>query len=129
MRRIPPLLVLGLTLGPLLAACSMDRHRAPDLTVPPVYEAPPAQPHPTATARLGEGGAARTSQTAQPFPRGALQGSASRRHTEDLTSGSNNLIPVGGDTTSETLNFNVSWELDLFGRLATTRKVANADLA
>jgi outer membrane protein TolC len=39
------------------------------------------------------------------------------------------LFPIGGTTISETANLDVSWELDLFGRLATARKVANADLA
>jgi multidrug efflux system outer membrane protein len=83
----------------------------------------------TAASRLMEAKATRDSQTAQTFPTGALVGNASRKHTEDLKGNSNNLIPVGGDTTSETLNFNVSWELDLFGRLASARKVAKADFA
>src|SRR5512143_2818756 len=83
----------------------------------------------TAAARLMEAKATRESQTAQTFPTGALVGNASRKHTEDLQGNSNNLIPTGGDTTTETLNFNVSWELDLFGRLATARKIAKADFA
>src|SRR6185436_3721038 len=34
-----------------------------------------------------------------------------------------------GDSESETLNFNVSWEIDLFGRLRQARKIAAADFA
>jgi outer membrane protein TolC len=36
---------------------------------------------------------------------------------------------VGGGTETETLNFNVSWELDFFGRLEQARRVASADFA
>lgn len=83
----------------------------------------------TAAARLLEAQATRASQTAQTFPQTELQGNANHKNTQNLDAGSNNLIPVGGTTISETLNFNVSWEIDLFGRLAIARKVANADLA
>jgi multidrug efflux system outer membrane protein len=83
----------------------------------------------TAASRLMEARATRDSQTAQTLPTGGLNGNVNRKHTQDIGGTSNSLIPVGGDTTSETLNFNVSWEIDLFGRLATARKTANADLA
>ena len=83
----------------------------------------------TATARLMEARATRTSQIAQTLPQTEATGNANSKQVHDLDGGSNNLIPVGGKTISETLNFNVSWEIDLFGRLAEARKVANADLA
>jgi outer membrane protein TolC len=83
----------------------------------------------TATARLMEARATRTEAHAATLPQGQLQGNTNRRQVEDLSSGNNSLIPVGGNTDSETLNFNVSWEIDLFGRLATARKIANSDYA
>lgn len=83
----------------------------------------------TATARLLEARSTRTSQIAQTLPQTEAQGNANSKQVYDLDGGSNNLIPVGGKTISESLNFNVSWEIDLFGRLAEARKVANADLA
>ena len=89
-------------------------------------EAPDAR---TAAARVLEAKATRDSQTAQTLPTGDIAGNISRQHAVNIGGASNSLFPVGGNTDSETLNFNVSWELDLFGRLATARKVANADLA
>ena len=63
------------------------------------------------------------------LPTGDPQGNASRSHAYNIGSASNSLFPVGGTTDTETLNFNVSWEIDLFGRLAQERRAANADLA
>ncbi|HWA60935.1 MAG TPA: TolC family protein, partial [Caulobacteraceae bacterium] len=83
----------------------------------------------TATQRLLEARATRDSLVAQTLPSGPLSGNVKRTHTQNLDGASSSLIPVGGDTTNETLNFNVSWELDFFGRLAQARKVANGDLA
>jgi NodT family efflux transporter outer membrane factor (OMF) lipoprotein len=83
----------------------------------------------TATARLMEAKGARDSIIAQTVPTGALTGNANKKHTENIGDSSNNLIPVGGDSESETLNFNVSWEIDLFGRLRQARKIAAADFA
>ncbi|MEO8925754.1 MAG: TolC family protein, partial [Caulobacteraceae bacterium] len=83
----------------------------------------------TAAARVLEAKATRDSQTAQTLPTGKLDGNISRQHAYNLGGSSTQLFPIGGTTDSQTLNFNVSWELDLFGRLATARKIANADLA
>ncbi|HEY5105673.1 MAG TPA: TolC family protein [Caulobacteraceae bacterium] len=83
----------------------------------------------TAAARVLEAKATRDSQTAQTLPTGDIAGKVSRENATNLGGASNQLFPVGGTTDSQTLNFNVSWELDLFGRLAVARKVANADLA
>jgi len=83
----------------------------------------------TASARLLEAKATRDSLTAQTLPTGNLSGNANERSSTSIGGTSNSLFPVGGRTESETLNFDVSWELDLFGRLAQARKVANADLA
>jgi multidrug efflux system outer membrane protein len=83
----------------------------------------------TAAARVLEARATRDSLVAQTLPTGNLSGNANRRQTNNLLGGSNSLIPVGGNSESETLNFNVSWELDFFGRLAEARNVANGDAA
>jgi len=76
-----------------------------------------------------EARATRNSQTAQTLPTGNIVGNASHQQAYNTGPAGNQLFPVGGVTETETANFNVSWELDLFGRLATARKVANADQA
>ena len=83
----------------------------------------------TAQARVLEARATRNSQTAQTLPTGNIAGNASHQRAYNIGGASDQLFPVGGTTISETANFNVSWELDLFGRLALARKVANADQA
>ncbi|MHB8528626.1 MAG: efflux transporter outer membrane subunit [Caulobacteraceae bacterium] len=83
----------------------------------------------TATARLLEAQAVRGSQTAQTLPTGSLAGKANRQQSYSIGGNNNSLFPIGGVTETETLNFNVSWELDFFGRLREARKVANADFA
>ena len=83
----------------------------------------------TAAARVMEAKATRDSQVAQTLPTGNIAGNASHQHAYNIGPPTNSLFPVGGVTDSETVNFNVSWELDLFGRLAQARKVAKADLA
>jgi NodT family efflux transporter outer membrane factor (OMF) lipoprotein len=82
----------------------------------------------TAAARILEARAAKASAIDQTLPQGQIQGNISRQTATNLASGSsNNLLPVGGVTTTRTLNFEPSWELDLFGRLATQRKIARAN--
>jgi NodT family efflux transporter outer membrane factor (OMF) lipoprotein len=83
----------------------------------------------TAYSRLVEAGAVRASAVAQTFPTGSVSGNASKEHEVNLGSGANSLFPVGGDFISQTASLSVSWELDLFGRLAQKRRIANANLA
>ncbi|MGI8841602.1 MAG: efflux transporter outer membrane subunit [Caulobacteraceae bacterium] len=83
----------------------------------------------TAAARVLEAKATRDSQTAQTLPTGDIAGNVSRQRSYNLGGKSDQLFPIGGTTDTESLNFDVSWELDLFGRLATARRVAGADLA
>ncbi len=83
----------------------------------------------TAAARVLEARATRNGQTAATLPSGSISGKASRQTSTNIGAASQSLIPVGGTTDSLTGNFNVSWEVDLFGRLAVARKVANADAA
>jgi NodT family efflux transporter outer membrane factor (OMF) lipoprotein len=83
----------------------------------------------TATSRILEARATRASQVAQTLPTGNVAGKLSHESATDLLGGSNNLLPVGGITDSRTLNFDVSWEIDLFGRLAEARRIAKANFA
>ena len=79
--------------------------------------------------RVLEARAVRNSQVAQTLPTGNVTGKATRQHSSNIGAPVASLFPVGGDTETETANFNVSWEIDLFGRLAQARKVAKASLA
>ena len=87
----------------------------------------------TATARVMEARATRDSLVAQTLPTGDLVGGRQRQaHPTPRTS--TERLELADPRrrrlrTSATLNFNVSWELDFFGRLAEARKVANGDLA
>jgi NodT family efflux transporter outer membrane factor (OMF) lipoprotein len=83
----------------------------------------------TAEARIVEAHATRSSEVAQTFPTGHIAGAVSDRREHNIGGGGNALFPIGGEFESETLNLQPSWEIDLFGRLATERKIAKADLA
>jgi len=83
----------------------------------------------TAGARLLEARATRQAQTAATFPSGSIAGNASRQKTYDIAPPPNDLNPTSGVTDTLSGTFNVSWELDLFGRLAVARRVATADAA
>ncbi len=85
----------------------------------------------TAAARLQEVRAQRNSAILSLFPQGDATGSARRTDTEQL-SGTEVNIPgfsTGGVSEAYSANFNVSWELDLFGRSLTAARGANADVA
>jgi multidrug efflux system outer membrane protein len=92
----------------------------------------------TARARLEEAFAIRSEALYGFNPQGALQGSATE--TSSHTIGKAPVINLGpplgnlsltnsGSSNQELLNFNVSWEIDLFGRREATRHKADADLA
>lgn len=84
----------------------------------------------TAASRILEARAAEGSQTAQTFPTGGIAGNLSRQSASNIGAGqSNDLFPIGGVTTTRSLTFSPSWELDLFGRLAEQRKIAKANFA
>lgn len=84
-----------------------------------------------AMARLEEARAIRSERVASLWPQGALTGSATQQHTEQSVSGSGGFAGFNtpGDLTTLQAQFNASWELDLFGRSRTGRRVANDDLA
>ncbi|MGA2951493.1 MAG: TolC family protein [Caulobacteraceae bacterium] len=82
----------------------------------------------TAAARILEARATAGSAVAETLPQGQIQGQISRQSASNLgASSSTDLFPIGGVTTVRQVNLNVSWELDLFGRLATQRKIARAN--
>jgi NodT family efflux transporter outer membrane factor (OMF) lipoprotein len=83
----------------------------------------------TAATRLMEARETRRAQVAATNPMGSITGNASHERAYELGGGGNNLTPVSGVTQQANGNFNVSWELDLFGRLATQRRIARADAA
>jgi NodT family efflux transporter outer membrane factor (OMF) lipoprotein len=92
----------------------------------------------TAASRLEQARAVRQGALAQYNPQGNLGASASRTNTEILDGAPTTSITAGGfdpstfveegERDSASANFNVSWELDLFGRRAAARRSAEADL-
>jgi multidrug efflux system outer membrane protein len=83
----------------------------------------------TASARILEARATRAAQTAQTLPSGSIAANASRQESYAIGVPRNDLNPTSGVTDTVSGNFNVSWELDLFGRLAVARRVAKATAA
>jgi NodT family efflux transporter outer membrane factor (OMF) lipoprotein len=91
----------------------------------------------TAAARLRETVATRSSSLTQFLPQGDATASATRTDTTQLkgpvlTLPGGAIIPgflTSGVTEAYAANFNVSWEVDLFGRLFAARRAANADVA
>jgi NodT family efflux transporter outer membrane factor (OMF) lipoprotein len=85
----------------------------------------------TAQAKLREARGVRSSGVAQLLPQGNLRGSKTETHSKQL-SGDNANIPgfsSSGVSTITQANFDVSWELDVFLRTLTARKILSSDLA
>jgi outer membrane protein, multidrug efflux system len=92
----------------------------------------------SAYARLAEARATRAGALASYGPQGALQGSATDTYTSVIQGPAPIIIspsfpPISftnaGSTQDYGVNFNVSWEIDVFGRERAARGKANADLA
>jgi multidrug efflux system outer membrane protein len=85
----------------------------------------------SAAARLAEVRAARSSALLSFLPQGDLDASARRTQTEQLSGTPINIPGFSNTGRSEaySANFNVSWEIDLFGRIFAARRAANADVA
>lgn len=86
----------------------------------------------TAAARLREASATRASALSRFLPQGNPGYSFSRANTKGGLNLPGLNIPgltSGGVTDSYSLNFNVSWEVDVFGRLFAAKHVADADVA
>ncbi|HEY8618184.1 TolC family protein [Phenylobacterium sp.] len=85
----------------------------------------------TAAARLQEVRAQRNSAIFSLLPQGDATGSGRRTDTNQI-SGTDITFPgfsTGGVSEAYSANFNVSWELDLFGRSFAAARGANADVA
>ena len=83
----------------------------------------------TQIARLREAAATRTSDVLRTLPTGDLSGNASRKTTHQIGGDTSTLVPIGGVNVDESIDFNVSWELDFFGVLRDERRAARADYA
>ena len=127
--------------GAAMADASLDRWwslygdpQLESLVEQALVHAPDAR---SALARLHEAKAIRTEATDAFNPQGAVQGTATRTDTTALKGGSFQIAPGtppisvvnAGFANAYNANFNVSWELDLFGRRFVTAHKANADLA
>jgi NodT family efflux transporter outer membrane factor (OMF) lipoprotein len=85
----------------------------------------------SAAARLREVRATATGTLLQYLPQGDATGSAKRTHTTQL-SGTVFEFPgfsTSGTSESAAANLNVSWELDLFGRIFAANRAARGDVA
>jgi NodT family efflux transporter outer membrane factor (OMF) lipoprotein len=85
----------------------------------------------SAAARLQEARASALSSLTVFLPQGDLRGATSQTHTNQL---SGTVINFPGFSTSGTsqqssLNLNVSWEVDLFGRIFGAARAARGDIA
>jgi NodT family efflux transporter outer membrane factor (OMF) lipoprotein len=86
----------------------------------------------TALAQLEEARAVRRGQRAQTYiPAGNVAGNAARRHTEQ-TDGTVINIPGfsnNGEADTYSLSFDLSWELDLWGRRSAANRTTEGDYA
>lgn len=85
----------------------------------------------TAAARLQEARATASQALTALLPKGSLEGRGAKTHTEQLSGTVINIpgFSTSGDSESYSADFNVSWELDLFGRLRAGRRAARGDVA
>lgn len=85
----------------------------------------------TAAARMDEVRAQRASAILQYLPTGDARGTASRTRTDQLSGAEINIpgFSTSGTSESYNANFNVSWEIDLFGRSLAATRAANAEVA
>ncbi len=147
-----------LTALPLLAACASTAPvRTPDVSVPSAYEAQVAQsaapldqwwkayndpqlqalidqalttaPNARlALARLEEARATRLANIRGAFPTGDLSTNITRRGSNQI-SGPQSAFQANGISTTESVNFDVSWEADIWGKTRTGRKGIDDDFA
>lgn len=85
----------------------------------------------TAAARLREARATRAGAFNVFLPQGNLVGSTTRSESEVLEGTEINIpgFSSSGESQRDALNFDVSWEIDLFGRIFAARRAANAEMA
>ncbi len=84
-----------------------------------------------AAARLKEARALAGSAMTRFLPQGDLAGSTRETHTDQLSGAVVNIpgFSNSGTSNSAAVNFNVSWELDLFGRIFAVGRAARGDKA
>jgi NodT family efflux transporter outer membrane factor (OMF) lipoprotein len=85
----------------------------------------------TAAQRVREANAVRASALFRFLPQGDLTGSTRETHSTQLDGTAINIpgYSNSGVSTNSQANFNVSWEVDLFGRIFAAARAANADVA
>lgn len=85
----------------------------------------------SAAARLSEARANNAEAFIHYLPQGDVTGSTRRTDTHQLAGTVFNVpgFSSSGVSKTEAVNFNVSWEADIFGRIFATAKAANGDLA
>lgn len=85
----------------------------------------------TAAARLQEARASANSGWLQFLPQGDAKGSSQRTHTTQLGGDAVNTpgFSTSGTSQADSANLNVSWEIDLFGRLLAVNRSMRGDLA
>jgi NodT family efflux transporter outer membrane factor (OMF) lipoprotein len=85
----------------------------------------------TAAARLKEARANRLEGLEKYLPQGDITGTTRETDTRQLAGTVFNFpgFSTSGVTRLDSVNFNVSWEADVFGRFFATRKAVNGDLA
>jgi multidrug efflux system outer membrane protein len=85
----------------------------------------------SAAARLDEARATARSALTRFLPQGDATGQASKTHTEQLAGTAVNIpgFSNSGDSERYSADFDVSWEVDLFGRFFAVKKAAKGDQA
>ena len=85
----------------------------------------------SAAARLAEARANRTEALEYYLPKGDVTGSTRRTDTRQLAGTAFNFpgFSSSGVSDVQSANFNVSWEVDIFGRFLAARKAVNGDIA
>ena len=85
----------------------------------------------TAAARLKEARATRSGALTNFLPQGNIRGATSKTESK-LVDGTQVNVPgfsSVGESESSSVNFDVTWEIDLFGRVFAARRAANAEMA
>jgi multidrug efflux system outer membrane protein len=85
----------------------------------------------SAAARLNEARATRVEGFLHYLPQGDVTGSTKSTDTTQIAGTVINFpgFSSSGTTTASAANFNISWEVDLFGRFFAARKAVNGDIA
>ncbi len=85
----------------------------------------------SAAARLNEARANRIEALTHYLPQGDVTGSSRRTDTKQLAGTVFNIpgFSSSGVSEAQAANFNVSWEVDIFGRFLAARKAVNGDIA